>query len=584
MAALTWNRLGAALSAALEDAERSTQGGGRDDTLERLVGHIPPQPLSFVGREQAMAELSSAMTQALHGRGGLVLISGEAGIGKSRLMGEFATLAARAGVTALWASCWEGGEAPVFWPWMQVLRAYVRGRDLAELQRELGAGASELGRLVPELAGGAPDPQPLAAEEARFRLFDAVAGCLRRASQAGALLIAVDNLHAADEASLSLLRFLATDLRDCRVLLLGSFRDDEVARDAALWRLLGELGGAATRIQLRGLSADEVEQLMHEWSEKAPQPELAQALHARTRGNPFFVREVLRLLGAGPAALDGVPDSVRQVIERRLSRLEPAALELLRSASLLGAEFSPALLAELSGQPLAQLYAQLAPALASRLLERDERRDLYRFAHALVREVCYTQLDDARRRELHRIAARAIEQRDRDRARPRAAEAAFHYLRAGAPEDLRRALDGSEQAARSARRLGAHEDAALHLSRALELLSRLDEPDDVRRCGLLLELGAVHAARGALREAQDTHAHAAELAQLIGHAELAARAALGFGLEFGAGGSDEREVALLQSALALQSPGDSPQRARLMSRLSRALLFGVRHAERAQLA
>ncbi|HKP63130.1 MAG TPA: AAA family ATPase [Polyangiales bacterium] len=571
--------------AAAEESERSP-GGKRDDTLERLVGPVPAQGASFVGREKDVAELNGAMVQCLRGRGSLVLIAGEPGIGKSRLMGEFATLAQRAGVVALWANCWEGGEAPVFWPWIQVLRGYFRGRDRAELIAELGPAAAELERLLPELGTSVHSrgAQADTSHEARFRLFDALAGCLRRASQSRPLLIAIDNLHAADESSLQLLRFLSVDLHDCRVLLLGSYREGEVGSDSPLWRLLGELGGAATRVQLSGLAPDEVAQLMRDFGGAEPEAELAQALHARTRGNPFFVREVLRLLGTGPAALDGVPDSVRQVIEHRLSRQEPQVLELLRSASLLGAEFSPALLAEISGLPLEALYTELAPALASRLLERDVKRELYSFAHALVREVCYAQLNDTRRRELHRLTARAIEQRDRDRSRPRAAEAAFHYLRAGSLEDLQRALDSSEQAARSARRLGAHEDAVLHLERALELLSRLPEQDDARRCELLLELGAVQMASGSQRAAQDTHAHAAQLAQLIGKPELFARAALGFGLPFGAGGSDQREVELLSAALSQLPAGDSALRALLASRLSHALLFGVRHVERAQLA
>src|SRR5262245_54277153 len=131
MAGLRWTGTGMAAHAAAEDVDRSAGGApGQDDTLERLVGTVPAQPPTFVGREQAMAELGAAMSQALHGHGGLVLISGEPGIGKTRLMGELAALASRAGVTALWASCWEGGEAPVFWPWMQVLRAYVRDRDV----------------------------------------------------------------------------------------------------------------------------------------------------------------------------------------------------------------------------------------------------------------------------------------------------------------------------------------------------------------------------------------------------------------------------------------------------------------------
>ncbi len=555
---------------------------GPDDTIERVVTLPPAEAPSFLGRDHALSELNAAIVQSLQGRGALVLISGEPGIGKTRLIGELSARAERAGVTALAANCWEGGEAPVFWPWVQVVRAFIRSLDPGELQRALGAGASEIAQLVPEL-GGEPGRQPAAAGDARFRLFDAISSSLRRAAVAKPLLIAIDNLHAADEASLRLLRFLASDLRDARVLLLGSYRDSDAGSGTPLWRLLGELGSEVHRIALTGLEPDDVGQLIREYGARTPDPELSRALHARTQGNPFFVREVLRLLGTGPAALDGVPDSVAQVIERRLSRIGDEALALLRRASVLGAEFTLELLADVSGMPVERMQHWLPALLSSRLLARDRVQDRYRFAHALVREVCYGQLDPASRHRLHREAARAIEARPQ----PPAAEVAFHYVRAGSPEDLARALASTEAAAQAARRLGAHEDAATHLERALGLLDQLEGDHDVHRCELLLELGAVLMARGAVADAQQTLARAARIARARNDAERLARAALEFGVEFGAGASNDREIELLEAALAAlpRLPTEaSALRARLLSRLSRALLFDVRNAECGALA
>jgi tetratricopeptide (TPR) repeat protein len=559
---------------------------GVDDTIERFGG-VPRAPSqSFVGREHALSELNAAIVQSLQGRGSLVLISGEPGIGKTRLMAEFAALAQRAGVVTLWGNCWEGGEAPVFWPWIQMLRAYRRGREPAELQRELGAAAKELHSILPELADEPPDdtttPAGSAAatsREARFRLFDAVAGLLRRAAQPRPLLLNIDNLHAADSASLQLLRFVAQDLWDARVLVIASYREDDASSDTPLGRLLGELGTSVQRIQLTGLAPDEVAQLMRYFGVQLPESELARALHARTAGNPFFVREVLRLHGVGYEALASVPDSVALVIERRLARVGARPLELLRAAAVLGSEFTLDSLAAVSGESFEDVQAVVPGLVASRLLARDRGGDSYHFGHALVREVCYGQLPDALRRTLHRSAARALE-----REEPRPAEVAFHYSRAGSADDLKHALASSELAARDARQVGALEDATSHLERALELAARADLADDRRRCQLLLELGSVQMARGLLPAAQKTHVGAAKLAEACGDAELAARAALGFGVEFGAGGSDEQEVELLETALAALPEADSSLRARVLSRLSRALLFGVRHAERVQLA
>jgi tetratricopeptide (TPR) repeat protein len=573
----------------LDDAPEGGVGafGGVDETMEHFSG-VPRAPSqSFVGRDQALSELNAAIVQSLQGRGSLVLISGEPGIGKTRLMAEFGALAQRAGVKSLWGNCWEGGEAPVFWPWIQILRAYRRGRDAEELQRELGSAARELQAILPELADCTVDkpsaggPGAVVAQEARFRLFDAVARLVRRAARVRPLLINIDNLHAADEASLQLLRFVASDLHDARVLMLASYRESDAGSETPLWRLLGELGTGAQRIQLTGLAPDDIAQLIREFGVGVP-PELARALHARTQGNPFFVREVLRLHGAGQNAFASVPDSVAQVIERRLSRIGASPLALLRSAAVLGSEFTADLLSAASGQTIEDVQALLPGLVSSRLLALDRSVDSYRFAHALVREVCYAQLADAQRRELHRNVAKAIEQPERGDARP--AEVAFHYQRAGTLEDLRCALTSSVLAADAARRVGALEDAINHLERALELTARVDSADERRRCELLLELGSAQMARGLVVAAQKTHARAAQLAQARGDTALLARAALGFGVEFGAGGSNEQEVELLEAALAVLPEADSALRARVMSRLSRALLFGVRHAERIALA
>jgi len=179
----------------------------------------------LIGRKQALRELRSAIVHAAAGSGCLVLISGEPGIGKTRLAQQVTADAVAIGMKALWGTCWEGDGAPAFWPWIQVLRAHAAGRDTATLQADLGSEAGEVGRLVPELPGGVQNSElRTASAESRFRLYDSVSAFLRRISDTQPTLVVLDDLHWADEPSLQLLRFLAGDLSENRLLLLGTYR------------------------------------------------------------------------------------------------------------------------------------------------------------------------------------------------------------------------------------------------------------------------------------------------------------------------------------------------------------------------
>ena len=214
---------------------------------------------SFVGRNREVAEFAGALQDALAGRAALFLIAGEPGIGKSRLGDEVTVLAEERGAKVLWGRCWEAGGAPAYWPWVQALRVYIRDRDCERLRAELGGGAADLAQVVPELHELFPDlpVQPsLDPEGARFRLFDSTASFLRAAGQEQPLVLVLDDLHAADEPSLLLLRFLARELRQARVVIVGAYRDRETAEGDSLRETVAELHREPiTRpVQLGGLS------------------------------------------------------------------------------------------------------------------------------------------------------------------------------------------------------------------------------------------------------------------------------------------------------------------------------------------
>src|SRR5262245_5664324 len=308
---------------------------------------VPPAPLAapgFVGRDRHLAELRAALAAATSGRGRLVLLAGEPGIGKTRLADELVAHARTLETGVLWASCWDGDGAPAFWPWIQVVRAYARECDAAALPSELGSGAADLVRLVPELRERCPGlPAPPRADRSaghaavgwssesdRFRLFDAVATLLKNAAARRPLLLVLDDLHWSDRPSLLLLRFLARELRSSRLLVLGTYRDVEVGPEHPLVQLLGEPTSESQRLALGGLSPSEVHALVAGLVETVPDEGTVAALHRQTGGNPFFVKELVRLLAApsatappeqlGPGELLSA-QGVREVVEHRLARL-----------------------------------------------------------------------------------------------------------------------------------------------------------------------------------------------------------------------------------------------------------------------
>ena len=266
------------------------------------VGVASPATDAFVGRNAELAELRTGLEEAISGQGRLFLISGEPGIGKTRLAFELDREARARGALVTWGRCWEAGGAPSYWPWVEVIRKVLRGAEPPS-PSDLGRHASYLAQLVPDLAqhlGAAVEvaPPPSDPHSARFFVFDAVATLLRCAARQRPVVVIIDGFHAADCASLLLLAFLARTLADAGVLLVGAYRDLDASATEDLVEPLAELTRQARRLALRGLTAKDTACLVEFAAGVRPSEKFVADIHEVTEGNPFFIDEVLRLLAA----------------------------------------------------------------------------------------------------------------------------------------------------------------------------------------------------------------------------------------------------------------------------------------------
>ncbi|HEX2233175.1 MAG TPA: BTAD domain-containing putative transcriptional regulator [Thermoleophilaceae bacterium] len=556
----------------------------QDPALDPDQATAPGRPHGkpFVGRKRELAELTGGLRRAVAGRGATFMVGGEPGIGKTRLAGELSRAAQELGATPLWGRCWEAGGAPAFWPWVQAIRAYARTREPDELRTELGSETADVAQIVPELADllGADAPSFANAPGARFRVFDATGSFLRRAAGRRPLLLLLDDLHAADESSLLLLRFVAGELADSPIMVVGFHRDTDLAPGQPLAGTLAELAREQTarRLSMRGLSKEEVGDFIELATGSVAPARAVDAVFEQTEGNPLFVEEVVRLLGPEPAgggralSVAVIPDSVREVIARRLTRLSPDQHEVLTIAAVTGRDFELPVVAAVVQRRAVQLAELLDDAVAAGLISPiPGERSRFRFSHALVREVLYEGLSAANRARLHLQVAEALEDLHAGDLAPRLAELAHHFCEANPFLPDPRAAGYARRAAERAADLLAYEEAARLFRMAYESLVAGAEPEE--RCELLLSQGEVLSRAGDMKPARDVFLEAADLARRSGLSEGLARAALGYGGRFvwARAAGDRRMVPLMEEALAALGEGDSPLRARLLARLSGAL-------------
>ena len=541
----------------------------------------------FVGRETQLGAVVSAVVAAEAGDGRVAFVGGEAGIGKTRLVRE---VAARVTCPVLWARCWQGDGAPPFWPWQQLLRAAVAGGAPAGRLASVRSDHAVLNSLLGEAE--AADP----VEGARFRLFDAVVDLLATAAEPRPLALVIDDLHWADEPSLRLLQFIGRDPRARRLTIIGTYRDTDLDAGHPLMRCLADLAGTGLHVSLGGLGKRDVAVLAgaltagHEPTGNQPAANTIALLHRRTGGNPLFVRELLRFLdGKGPVdpldrGFPPVPSSVRALVAQRLTRLTPWTREVLDAGAVVGAEFDVGTLTSLTEGTRDDVLPAIEEAASAGLVHRAGDGAGLGFVHAVVQEVLYDEVAYPVRARLHRRMASLLEA---EGARQRVPLLAHHLLRgAVAPADRERAVDCAVRAGRHDLRMLAYEEAADWFARALSALGN-EDPDDVRRIDLYLDLGEASLAAGDLARARHSYLEAASRAQRNHDPERLARAALGLGSGFGGFEVqllDTVQVDLLERALDALGSGPSLLRAWVLARLSVALSFMDSEARRRRLS
>ncbi len=457
--------------AAREAAGRSVVARGSQCAqwvnMLRMVDRV--SAASFIGRERELAELEAALLDARSGRPRLVFVAGESGVGKSRLLAEFERGAEAAGVRAIGGECIELGEDELpYAPLVSAVRPLARAADPA-LDRLTSFARAELARLAPELGEPAPERGEDRDGETQRRLFDSLLALLDELGREQAVLFWLEDLHWADRSTRSFLAFLASSLRDERVLVVCTYRSDELHRRHPLRPLLNELerGPCARRLELAPFDRDEISAQLADILGDVPSDEVVGRLFDRSEGNPLFTEELL----AGD--LDGrgtLPPTLREALLTRLERLSPGARQTLGLLAVAG-RADDSLLAEAGSLEPTQLREALREALGSHLV-RTEEHDRFGFRHALFREVLYDDLLPGERSELHLALARALEARaDGDGVWIRAA-VAHHFHMAG---EQKEALRTAVVAGNRAEEMHAFGEAAALFDRALGLWSRVDD-------------------------------------------------------------------------------------------------------------
>ncbi len=556
----------------------------------------------FVGRDAEIEALAGLLAGAAAGHGAVVALSGEPGIGKTHTAEALGRRAA--GVRVLWGRCKEEPGAPPYWPWLQMLRAWLDGHDDDRVRDVLGAAAVPLTEIAPVIRERLPGLPPLLPTtdplQQRFRMFDAMTGFWKRAAAAEPVLLILDDLHWADASSLRLLEFLAPEIEAARLLLLCTYRDIELNRQHPLSATLGDLARCShfQRVRLPGLSRDETASLIEEAGGTGLTPALLDALHSQTEGNPFFVAEMTRLLVQeavlGPAAERAaparrpalprrIPEGVKEVIGRRLNRLSAPTNEVLARAALIGRSFELEVLLHLLDAPAAAgCPAALEEALQAHVIDAGETPGHFHFSHALIRETLYDEIALPTRSRLHLQVARAIEAlhaRDLDSQLP---ALAHHYGAALPGGDPARAADVARRAAARATLLLAHEEAARCYRLALQAIDGGGDCDPSLRGPTLIALGEALTMAGEYLQARESFEQAAVQARADAAADQLARSALGFEMASWAPGLPGLAAArLLREALDAQPSGDSVVKAKLLSSLARALLFSGEDAQAA---
>ncbi|HEY8172826.1 MAG TPA: AAA family ATPase, partial [Dehalococcoidia bacterium] len=442
------------------------------------LGLRPPES-RMVGRQREFSLLQAALEDAARGRGGIAILEGEAGVGKTRLAEELATFARLKGMQVLWGRCYEDDAAAPYEPWVQLVRASIATNDRTEAR----LASSGIGRVVPELAPATARAGPVgdSGRKERHALFQEITEFIRRAARRRPTLLVIEDLHDADAASLDLLESFARELRDDRMLVLVTYRDREPHRRDALANTLGaiERERVKARVALRGLDSATSGELMRDVAAAEPSPAFVSVVHRETNGNPFFIREVVRLLVAeGPAAslpddVEGlqVPASVRDVIHRRLARLSPACRSTLAATAVIGRAATMPMLRSLAGSSAGDVVSAVQEAVSAGLINRiDGPSGRFEPSHALVRRAIYEDLPPAECARLHRAASALLAEAAGSDAAA-LVQIAHHLIAAARIDgDIDEAIDAAMRAGEAARSVFAWGDTISVWESAIQLM------------------------------------------------------------------------------------------------------------------
>lgn len=503
-------------------------------------------PRTFVGREEELGHLRTAFDQAALGQGAVIAVAGEAGIGKTALCDRLARSVLEAGGYVLQGSCYEEAARSLpYLPFAQAIRSHILGTEPDSTASEFGPNAEHIGRIAPDLQAKATTESAAAAltvEEDHWRLLEGLSGFFKELSNAQPLLLLLEDLHWADGGSVALLRHLGRSLSASRLLVVATYRDKEVDRTHPLSGVLADLRRCPSfsRIRLVGLDAADVERMLGQIAPPRVARGLCEQVRVQTDGNPLFVEEVIRHLfevglaraqetgtPAPDPLLASLPDGLRDVIGRRLSRLSTECHRVLAVAAVIGREFRTDVLGDVAGSPGESMFGAIEEAAAKGVIEEHRQGGMpgYRFSHELVRQALYEETFTPRRLQVHQEVARAVEARFAGRLDDHAAELAEHFSHASDPASLSRAVEYAERAATRARAVFDHREAARLLGRALKVQRALDPADRARRCDLLLARGAALLAANEPASADADLEEAFHLAREIGDSRRAGHAA-----------------------------------------------------------
>ena len=568
-------------------------------------------PLAYVGRAEEHATVRRAWEGACTGTRQALLIGGEPGIGKTRFAFHAVSEFHEGGALVMIGRCPEELTVP-YGPWIQALSPFVEHADETLLAGYLERYGGELARILPAVSRRvprAPAPKQTDPQSERYLLFSAVVGLLEQAAALAPLVVLIDDLHWADTTTLGLFKHVVAETSALRLLVLATYRDSDLFDEHPLSALLADLRRehGVERLAVPGLGREDIQSLLEDTGippAQARDGELARDLVVETGGNAFFVGEMLRHLaeagtiddGADASPSDdrassprlralGLPQSVREVVRRRVSRLGPQCRDALTYASVIGSRFDLDVLERVAQIDADELIDLLDGAVQAALVqERPDRVGSFVFAHDLIHHSLYEDVGPTRRTRLHRLVAEALEELRGESAGERIEELARHWL-AASPPDFDRSKAYSMRAGEHALAQLAPGEAVRWFEQAMGALDASPSAAKDQRCELMICLGEAQrqAGHAAFRE---TFLAAARLAEEIGDGARMARAATansrGFASAFGA--VDAERLTVLDRAAVLNRAGDPATRARLLSLQAMELQFDPDYERRWALA